>query len=166
MVKSPPFSREVENVEPIEGESIPRRNSKYPELLTTPEAGISTLFDIVKRGASKFGDSKALGSRKLIKKHNETKKVKKVIDGKVHEVDRDWTYFELSPFEYTSFTQLQLITAQLGSGLRKLGLVQYDKIHMFASTRSVVLHSSLPLLKLPALTGSRWLMVHSLSQCQ
>lgn len=33
-------------------------------------------------------NAKAMGSRKLVKTHQETKKVKKIVDGEEHEVDK------------------------------------------------------------------------------
>ena len=135
MHKKPPFTAEVADVQPVKGETIPRRHIKYPQLLTTPEAGIATLYDILKRAETKFGDAKAIGSRKLIKTHHEVKKVKKVVDGKVQEVDKKWTYFEMSGYSYLSFKEFRTLTLQLGAGLRKLGLVEQDRVHLFAATR-------------------------------
>jgi long-chain acyl-CoA synthetase len=136
MSKMPPFTVEVTGFEAVDGETIPRRNAKSPErLIATPEEGITTLFDIVKRGARKFGDKNAVGTRKLLKTYHETKKVKKVIDGQVQEVDKQWTYFELSGYSYLTFKEYETLVLQMGAGLRKLGLEKADRIHMFALTR-------------------------------
>jgi long-chain acyl-CoA synthetase len=137
MTLKPPFTVEVADSPSVPGETIPRRNVRSPEkLLVSPdEQNISTVFDIVKQSSKKFGDHKAVGSRKLIKTHHETKKVKKGIDGKVQEVDKNWTYFELSGYTYLSFREYETLVLQLGSGLRKLGLKAEDRVHLFASTR-------------------------------
>jgi len=136
MARNPPFTKEVVGSAPVEGETIPRRNARtYEHLVTQPAEGINTLFDVVKYSAAKFGDAKAIGSRKLLKTHNEVKKIKKVIDGQVQEVDKNWTYFELSGYSYMSFKELETLVLQIGAGLRKLGLVEKDRVHMFASTR-------------------------------
>jgi long-chain acyl-CoA synthetase len=135
MVKRPPFTVEVSGSPQVEGETIPRRNANYAEkLLSRPEESIATIFDIVKHGASKFGDQKAIGSRALIKKHHETKKVKKMVNGEVQDVDKSWTYFELSGYKYLSFKEYETQVLQLGAGFRKLGLEAPDRVHMFAST--------------------------------
>jgi long-chain acyl-CoA synthetase len=135
MVKRPPFTVEVSGSPQVEGETIPRRNANYPEkLLSRPEESIATIFDIVKHGASKFGDQNAIGSRTLIKKHHETKKVKKMVNGEVQDVDKSWTYFELSGYKYLSFKEYEKQVLQLGAGFRKLGLEAPDRAHMFAST--------------------------------
>ena len=136
MTRKPPFTVEVAGYKPVDGETIPRRNATYPyELLSQPEAGVKTVFDVVRRGAEKFGDAKAVGTRKLVKTYNETRKVKKVIDGHVQEVDKMWTYFELSGYSYLTFKEYETLVIQMGAGLRNLGLVKDDRVHMFASTR-------------------------------
>ena len=135
IVKKPPFSLEVPGCKPVEGETIPRRHPlSVNKLQDRPEEGIATVFDIVKRSSEKFGNAKALGSRKLIKTHQEVKKIKKVVDGQEQEVDKKWTYFELSGYEYMSFQEYETLTHQLGAGYRKLGLEKNDRIHIFAAT--------------------------------
>jgi len=123
-------------VKPVEGESIPRRNSQYVDkLLTRPEEGVATVFDIVTRAARVFGSAKAVGTRKLLKTHNETKKVTKIVDGREQQVDKKWTYFELSGYTYLSFIEYEQQALQIGAGLRKLGLVRDDRVFLFAATR-------------------------------
>lgn len=136
MIKTPPFSVEVPGSVPVKGETVPRRNARSPDkLVSSPEEGIETVFDLVKRSARKFGDLNAVASRKLLKTHHEMKKVKKVIDGKVDEVDKSWTFFEMSGYKYMTFKDYETLTLQIGAGLRKLGLVKNDRVHMFAATR-------------------------------
>jgi len=138
MVKNPPFTVEVAGCPQVEGETIPRRNARCPDgLLSQPEEGISTLYDLVKHSAFKNGDHKAVGSRTLIKKHYETKKVKKMVNGELQQVDKSWTYFELSGYKYLSFAEYEALTLQIGAGFRKLGLSSPDRVHMFASTRYI-----------------------------
>jgi len=136
MSKKPPFSVEVAGYPAVEGETIPRRNARTADrLVTRPVEEISTLFELVKWSANRFGDLKAIGWRTLLKTHHEVKKVKKVVDGQVQEVDKNWTYFELSGYSYMSFREYETLVLQMGAGLRKLGLVKNDKVHMFAATR-------------------------------
>jgi len=136
MTRKPPFTVEVSGCTPIEGETIPRRNGRCPDkLLSQPEDSITTLFDIIKHSASKYGDQRAIGSRKLIRKHQEYKKIKKMVCGKLEEVDKKWAYFELSGYSYLSFKEYETLILQLGAGLRNLGLAAPDRVHMFASTR-------------------------------
>ena len=136
--QNPPFSVEATGYQKVKGETIPRRHpTAKDKLKTSPSEDVSTVFDILKRSAAKFGNAKALGARKLIKTHNETKKVKKTIDGKTQEVDKNWTYYEMSEYSYMSFIEYEKLALQIGSALRKLGLSKGDRLHLFASTRSV-----------------------------
>ncbi|PGH13502.1 hypothetical protein AJ79_03632 [Helicocarpus griseus UAMH5409] len=131
----PPFTVDAPGYQPVEGETIPRRNVKYKDqLLTRPEDGINTVYDIVKRGAEKFGNAKCMGSRELLHVHVETKKVKKMVGGEEQEVDKEWTFYELSGYSFITFHEYERLALQIGAGLRKLGLVKGDRLHLFAST--------------------------------
>ncbi|RDW92138.1 putative long-chain-fatty-acid-CoA ligase [Coleophoma crateriformis] len=135
MYHKPPFSLEAPGYEPVEGETIPRRNpDTVNELQNTPSKDVTTIYDIIKRSSEKYGNAKALGTRKLIKTHQETKKVKKMVDGKEEEVDKKWTYFELSGYSYLSFQDYEKLVMQLGAGFRKIGMKKEDRVHIFAAT--------------------------------
>lgn len=99
------------------------------------EEDIRTTYDIVKRGAAKFGDAQALGTRKLIKLHEEQKMVKKMVDGVEQEVPKKWLYYEMSEYSYISFNQYLARVNTIGSGLRALGLEKEDRVQIFAATR-------------------------------
>lgn len=134
--KSGVVTVEAPGYERVQGETIPRRNAKCPDaLVKSPREGINTMHDILKYASETFGNAKAMGSRKLVHTHNETKKVKKVVDGKEQEVEKKWTYFELSGYSYMSFVEFEQLALQLGAGLRKLGLQPGDRLHMFAGTQ-------------------------------
>jgi long-chain acyl-CoA synthetase len=127
---------EAPGYERVEGETIPRRNAKCKDkLVTQPRPEINTIYDILKYSSKNFGNAKALGSRKLVKTHNEVKKVKKMVDGKETEVEKKWTFFELSEYSYKSFVEFEQLALQLGAGLRKLGMVEHDRVHLFAGTQ-------------------------------
>ncbi|KAI9824050.1 MAG: long-chain fatty acid-CoA ligase [Thelocarpon impressellum] len=133
--RRPPFSVEAPGHQAVEGETIPRRHPiAAKNLVTTPEEGVTTIFDILKRSSEKFGNAKALGTRDLIQMHHETKKVKKMVDGKEQEVDKKWSYFELSEYKYKSFIEYERLCLQIGAGLRALGMQQGDRLHIFAGT--------------------------------
>jgi long-chain acyl-CoA synthetase len=142
MSMKPPFSVDVPGVEAKEGETVPRRHPDSKNgLITRPAPDVATTYDILKRGAEKFGNAKAIGSRRLIKTHVENKKVKKIVDGQEQEVDKKWTYFELSGYTYRSFIEYETLALELGAGLRKLGLEKDSRIHLYGATRYV--HHSL-----------------------
>ncbi|KAB8254644.1 hypothetical protein BDV32DRAFT_131999 [Aspergillus pseudonomiae] len=133
--KKPPFSVEVPGVQAVPGETIPRRLPAAKDgLIVIPVEGVETTYDVFRRSARVFGNAKAVASRRLIKTHEENKKVKKVIDGVEKEVDKKWTYFEMSPYSYKSFVEYEQMALQLGAGLTKLGLQTGDKIHLYGAT--------------------------------
>ncbi|OGM40236.1 fatty acid activator Faa4 [Aspergillus bombycis] len=117
--KKPPFSVEVPGVEAVPGETIPRRLPAAKDgLIVIPVEGVKTTYDVFRRSARVFGNAKAVASRRLIKTHEENKKVKKVIDG----------------VEKESFVEYEQVALQLGAGLKKLGLETGDKIHLYGAT--------------------------------
>ena len=139
MTKRPPFSVEAAGYEKTKGETIPRRIPQAKEkLVSKPADEVSTVYENLKRSADKFGNARAVGSRKLIKMHTEKKKVKKIVDGKETEVDKKWSYFELSGYTYMTFIEYEKLALELGSGLHNLGLQVNDKIHLYGATRYVL----------------------------
>ncbi|PLB48092.1 acetyl-CoA synthetase-like protein [Aspergillus steynii IBT 23096] len=135
MSKKGPFSVEAPGYERVEGETIPRRLPVAKDgLVLKPSEDVATVYDNFRRSARVFGNAKAVGSRRLIKTHVENKKVKKVIDGKEQEVDKQWSYFEKSGYSYKSFVEYEQTALQLGAGLRKLGLEKEHKVHLYGAT--------------------------------
>ncbi|EEH38874.2 long-chain-fatty-acid-CoA ligase [Paracoccidioides lutzii Pb01] len=133
--KKPPFSVEVPGAEKVEGESIPRRHPAAKDgLLTQPHPEISTLYENLQWSVKQYGNAKAVGSRRIVNTHVENKKVKKMVDGVEQEVDKAWTYFELSGYTYLSFIEYEKLVLELGAGFRKLGLEKNSMIHLFAAT--------------------------------
>ncbi|KAF2201542.1 acetyl-CoA synthetase-like protein [Delitschia confertaspora ATCC 74209] len=134
-IKSGPVTVEVPGLPKVDGETIPRRNIQVKDgIKTTPQEGIYTLYDILRYSSKKFGNAKALGSRKIIQTHVETKKVKKMIDGKQHEVDKEWTYFELSDYSFKSFVEFEKLVLTIGYAFNHLGYKPHDRLHLFAAT--------------------------------
>lgn len=107
-------------------------------MISRPEDGIATLYDVLVRSAAKFGDLDAMGTRKLIEMHTETKKVKQIVEGTEKEVEKTWMFFEMGPYEYVTFGQYFDRALQIGSGYRKLGLAKGDRLHIFAATRYLI----------------------------
>lgn len=135
-VHKPPFTVEAEGFEKVPGETIPRRHPRAKNgLINSPADGVHTVFDIIQRSARIYPNHTAVGARKLVKMHKETKKVPKNVDGIVKEVDKEWQFFELTKFSYLTYKEYEQLILQLGSGLRNLGLNKGDKIHLFAATR-------------------------------
>ncbi|KAK4134971.1 acetyl-CoA synthetase-like protein [Trichocladium antarcticum] len=135
MVQKPPFTVEAPGVEPVDGETIPRRHPKAKNgLIERPAPGVNTTFDLLKRSAEKYGSEPAIGSRELIETHTQKKKIPKVIDGETVEVEKEWTYYELSNYKYLTYDEYFTMILQVGAGLRKVGLSPKERLHIFAAT--------------------------------
>ncbi|KAI0395881.1 AMP-binding enzyme [Xylariaceae sp. FL0594] len=131
----PPFSIESPGAPEVKGETKPRRHPLTKDgLITKPADNINTAYELLRVTVSKYGNAKCMGSRRLVRTHQETMKVKKMIDGKEEEVEKAWTYFELSPYEYLTFNEYEALALSIGSGLRKLGMAKNDRVHIFAAT--------------------------------
>lgn len=135
-VQKPPYTIEAPGYAPVEGETIPRRHPKAKDgLIERPAPDVNTTFDLLKRSVDKYANEPAIGSRKLIDIHKEKKKVPKVVDGQTTEVEKEWTYYELSDYTYITYQEYFTQILQIGAGLRKLGLSRGDRLHIFATTR-------------------------------
>ena len=132
---SPPYTTNVAGAEKVEGETLPRRNTRHKDKLwTVPKEGIDTLYAVLRRSSEKFGNAEAIGKRRLIKLHNEITKVKKIIDGKEQEIDKQWQFYEQSGYEFMSYVEFEQLCKNVGSALSSLGLKNPDRVHLFAAT--------------------------------
>ncbi|KAK8031248.1 hypothetical protein PG990_000982 [Apiospora arundinis] len=111
-VHKPPFTVEAPGCPKVDGETIPRRHVN----------------------ARLYPDNHAVGYRKLIKLHKETKKVQKNVDGQVKEVSKEWQFFELSPYSFITYKEYEKLILELGCGLRQLGLGPDKMLHLFGTT--------------------------------
>ena len=131
-----PFSIQAPGAEKKDGEGIPRRNPNCADgVKAYLEEDCRTTYEIVMRGARKFGDLKCLGSRELIKIHEEKTTLKKMVNGQEVEIPKMWSYFEKSGYTYISFNEYAELMHDVGSGLRGLGLDKGDRVQIFAGTR-------------------------------
>lgn len=134
-VHKPPFTVQAAGFEKVPGETIPRRHPRAKDgLLSQPAKDVFTVFDIVRRSARLYPNNNAVGTRKLIKLHKETKKVKKNVDGEIREVDKEWQYFELTKYSFLTYKQYEELVLEIGAGLRHFGLSSAHKLHLFATT--------------------------------
>lgn len=143
MKNQPPFSFEVSGLPRTPGETLPRRNIQCKTLnndalITTPHPSIATAYDLVPYAVRTHGDAPCLGTRRVVRVHRETKMVtKKGADGTEVEVPKEWSYFELSGYEYLSCGEFEERIGVLGSGFRKLGIEKGDRVLLYGATRLV-----------------------------
>lgn len=65
----------------------------------------------------------------------EEKMVRKMVDGKETEVEKEWSYFRLSPYKFMSFIEFQRHVNTLGARLKKIGLAKSEKVRLNGATR-------------------------------
>jgi long-chain acyl-CoA synthetase len=130
-----PYTVEASGAQKVEGETLPRRNViAKDQLKMTPTSEVQTMYDVLRYSSQKYGNAKAVGARRIVNKINETKKVKKMVDGKETEVDKNWEFYELSGYSYKSFVEFEKMALSVGSALHKLGFKPEDRLHLFAAT--------------------------------
>lgn len=135
MVLKPPFTIDTPGAPDVPGETKPRRHPAARDgLVTRPHPDVDTVFRLIKRSAELYADERCIGTRELLKVHEEVKKVPKIIDGRQEMVEKKWQYLELSDYSYLTYAEFETYLLHLASGLRKLGLERGDKMHIFAST--------------------------------
>jgi long-chain acyl-CoA synthetase len=131
-IRPGPYTVEADDTVKVDGETLPRRHpsAKYG-LRSKLGSGITTVYDILIRGAAKFDHSPAIGFRRVNNRHTEVKRTK---DHLGQPVDKTWCYFELSEYEYVSYQQLKRNALTAGSALVKLGLRKHDRVEIYAAT--------------------------------
>lgn len=105
------------------------------KLVTQPLEGIDTVYDILEYVARTHGTRNALGWRDIVDMHEESKEVKKMVDGKEVVETKKWKYFELSDYKYISYVQLKEQVSEIARGLVDLGITEKDVFNIYAQTR-------------------------------
>lgn len=120
------------------GETAPRRRTaqKAAGLKRPLDSNATTIPEFFHECIKRNGNRRAMGWRDLIDTHHEVKQVPKIVDGKEELVDKEWVFYEYSPYKYINFPELETLVDDYGKGLVELGLTpdQTTKLHIFAST--------------------------------
>lgn len=132
IIKSGPYTVEVEGVTMVDSETIPRRHPLATERLhERPEPEVQTVFDILRQAAKKHDHAHALGSRRVLDTHTEIRKTRDK-EGKL--IEKQWTYYELSDYSYLSYVEFEQRALLTGMAMRSLGLSRKDRIEIYAAT--------------------------------
>ncbi|KAK6455375.1 long-chain fatty acid--CoA ligase and synthetase 4 [Scheffersomyces xylosifermentans] len=120
------------------GETAPRRKTAQKDgaVWRPTDSSATTMPEFFDECVGRHGNRNAMAWRTLIDTHTETKKVTKIIDGEEVKVDKQWIFYEMSPYTYISFTDLQTLVKNYSQGLLEIGLRpnQESKLFVFAST--------------------------------
>ncbi|KAL6449690.1 LOW QUALITY PROTEIN: FAA1 Long-chain-fatty-acid--CoA ligase 1 [Candida maltosa Xu316] len=117
------------------GETAPRRRSAQRDaaVMRPTDSKATTMPEFIDECIKRNGDSTAMGWRDLVEVHIETKQVTKLIDGEHKKVDKEWTYYEMGPYNYISYPDLSVLVKNYS---KELGLLpeQQSKLMIFAAT--------------------------------
>ena len=113
------------------GETLPFRNAKTLHgLRNTPEDGLMTVIDLIRRASTKFGDIDGIGSRTVL--------ATPVCDGVGHNStdEKQRKKPHLGGYSFMSYTEYENRIFDIGRGLIELGLqARKDKLCIYAQTR-------------------------------
>ncbi|KAK0519237.1 long-chain fatty acid-CoA ligase [Tilletia horrida] len=131
-----PRSASVEvGPEPVKGEGKVRRSFlSVDKLASSPAEGINTMVDVFSHSLKNFPNHPLLGWRDIVHTHEEEKEVTKVVEGKEVKEKKKWTLYELSPYQYMTYTQFDEKLKHASSGLAHLGLGPDTRFNIYAST--------------------------------
>ena len=125
------FSLPVPGTKSHPGETRPFRHAKTLHgLRSTPEDGIGTVIDLVRRASAIFGNVDAIGSRTLLGTHSYESANNLAAAGKQRSM------LQLSKYSFQSYTEYETLLSGIGRGLVELGLqARKDKLCIYAQTR-------------------------------
>jgi long-chain acyl-CoA synthetase len=137
----------VEVGEAKPGETAPRRNVGAKEFAwKTPGnmSNVDTIYTFFQWSVMQYGPRQAMGQRKIVNVHTEEKMVTKKVDGVDTQVAKKWNYFELSPYSFITYKELDTIVKQIASGLIHLGVKAHEeRMHIYAQTCSEWMQTAL-----------------------
>ncbi|KAI3406965.2 FAA4 [Candida oxycetoniae] len=120
------------------GETAPRRKAAQRDASVTRPADskATTMPELIEECFERNGNKPAMAWRDLKDIHVETKKVTKKIEGECQTIDKDWTFYEMGPYQYISYPDLLTLVKNYSKGLLALGLKpnQGSKLMVFAQT--------------------------------
>ncbi|PKI82768.1 long-chain-fatty-acid--CoA ligase [Malassezia vespertilionis] len=112
-----------------------RRSFLQPEaLLERPAEGVNTMVDLLHYATKKHGNTCKIGTREIVREHKDQKVVRKKVGDKEVEETKTWTFYELTPFHYTTLNQFAENVKKFAKGLGALGFDSSKRFNIFAST--------------------------------
>ncbi|AMD18885.1 HBL017Cp [Eremothecium sinecaudum] len=118
-------------------ETAPRRNAVSATAIIERPIGLkcNTAYEFLLECFERGGDRNAVAWRDTIEIYEDTKTIKKIVDGKEVESQKTWLYYELTPFKYKTYNELNQLMHDYGRGLVKIGLQpKENRIHIYAAT--------------------------------
>ncbi|KAI7907531.1 uncharacterized protein BX663DRAFT_481859 [Cokeromyces recurvatus] len=116
------------------GGRIRRNISAADGILRVPTVDVHTLYDVFQYGVKKYPNNNVFGYRTLETMVEEEKEITKVIDGVETKIMKKWNYFQLSGYQYVTFSEANEMVYNIGAGFCFLGLQEKSKVEIFAPT--------------------------------
>ncbi|KAI9016499.1 hypothetical protein CLU79DRAFT_762885 [Phycomyces nitens] len=119
----------------IPGEGRVRRSVlAEDEIVDTPAQGVHTLYDVLQYSAKRRPTKAGISYRKVVKIVEEQKEVVKIVNGVEQKQTKTWKFFQLSPYNDITYSEISTIVHDIGAGLVSLGVKPKSKIEIFAPT--------------------------------
>ena len=96
------------------------------------------MHDVLLYSARVHGTKPAYGWRDIVDVHEETKDVKKIVDGEEITEQKKWKYWQLSEFKYLNFVEVKDTVAEIAKGLVELGIAKGDVFNVYSVTWCVI----------------------------
>lgn len=120
------------------GETAPRRKAAQKDgaVMRPTDSKATTMPEFIDECFKRNGNKDAMAWRDLKDVIVETKQVTKVVDGTPTQVNKDWIYYEMGPYNYIKYPELLKLVKNYSKGLLELGLLpdQQSKLMVFAGT--------------------------------
>lgn len=119
------------------GETAPRRatQQKSAPLDRPADSKATTLPEYIRECVKRNPDRNCIAWRNLVEIHEETKKVTKIVDGEETSVDKLWQFYEYSPYQHSTFSEMLTNLEDISRGLVEIGLKpKENKLHMYGAT--------------------------------
>ncbi|KAI5957838.1 FAA4 [Candida theae] len=120
------------------GETAPRRKAAQKDAALERPADCkgTTIPEFIEECFKRNGNGDAMGWRDLKEVYVETKQITKNVDGETKKISKDWTYYEMGPYQYIKYPDLLKLIKNYSKGLLELGLKpnQTSKVMIYAST--------------------------------
>jgi long-chain acyl-CoA synthetase len=120
------WSVEVHSEPTTPGHGIPRRSWRSLEMVESLAPNISTLYELFNESVKKYRELPCFGQRKVRRVIEEEKEV----NGE----KKKWQYFELTPYNWYTYREVQSRVIDVGAGLRELGLEPHSNLAIFLDT--------------------------------
>lgn len=83
--------------------AVIRHPASKSQLVTTYYDDVTTLYELMKRSASKYANRPYSGARRLVDTIVEERDVKIIVDGEEKTEKKKWFFYQMGPFEWKTY---------------------------------------------------------------